>query len=138
MTLAKRRRQRRKPIPPNVCRVSEASALTGISPSTIYRWIRLGQLDPHRSGRMLYVDVDDVRQQQQRNKPAHTGNPPPEGMVTVRRASTNTGASVQSIREWAAAGLIAAQRHGPKMWYVDLEDCQRLAETMRTGPKPQT
>lgn len=118
-------------------RISEVSALTGISASTIYRWIRAELLDTHRDGRLLHVSVEAVRELQQRDKPAKTPEPPPDGMVTVRRAAADTGIAVRTIQTWAKEEQIQAQRHGPRLWYVDLDDCRHLAATLKPGPKPK-
>ncbi len=133
---AENRAARRNPPPPGACRVQEAAARTQTSASTIYKWIRAGNIlgVPHDS--ILYVYPEDVEKARRTRKRAAVNlTPPLGGMVTTRHASNITGAGQVSIQGWARAGKIRAERHGPKkwMWYVDLEDVQRMARESKPG-----
>ena len=62
---------------------------------------------------------------------------PPEGLRPIREASPLTGVPPRTIARWAQEGKIRAQKFGPRIWYVSVEDVQHLAETLRPGPKPR-
>lgn len=131
---AQRRKAKATPIPRGYCRVSEAAAITDTNPSTIYKWIKTSRVKSRRIGPLIYVRLQDVKETRRSRKRGSTPRPaPPKGMVTTAHASTVTGASRVSIQDWARAGLIRAQRHGKKIWYVDLRDVKKRARTMKPG-----
>ena len=130
------RAARRNPPPPGVLRVAEAAAIARVTPSTVYKYIRTSKITAVTHNGILHVRLEDVQDARQTKKrgdiyPA----PPPEGMVTTRHASNMTGAGQVTIQEWARAGKIRAERHGPKrwLWYVNLEDVQRMARESKPG-----
>ncbi len=140
MSLAESRRQQRKPIPPGLRRVREVAALISVYPSTIYYWIRHGKLKAHEYGHVVYVDTESARSQRKHIKSGKKIIPdlPPPSMVSIAHASADTGVPTGTIQHWAAKGLITAQRHGTKLWYVDLDECLKLADTMKPGPAAKT
>ena len=130
------RAKRRNPPPPGVLRIAEAAAIARVTPSTVYKYIRTGKITASPHNGILHVrpkDVQDARQTKKRG--SAYPEPPPEGMVTTHHAANLTGANQVSIQEWARAGKIRAQRHGPKkwLWYVNLEDVQRMARESKPG-----
>ena len=136
-----RRQARRRPIPAGVRRVREAAAITTTCPSTIYRWIRTGLVPAVHHDGMLYIHIEDAKDARRTRKRSTNPLPaPPEGMVTTRQASNETGAGQVSIQEWARDGKVQAQRHGPKKWtwYVDLDDVRRMARESKPGRQQPT
>lgn len=129
-----KREAARAPIPAGYYRVNEAAALSSTSKDTIYQWARKKRVRSYRDGRLLYVKMADVERARQRNR-VSTKIPtrPPDGMITVRRASAATGVKVRTIQDWANTGRIKAIKHGPRLWYVDPDDVQELAKTMQPG-----
>ena len=130
------RAARRNPPPPGTCRVTEAAATTRITPSTVYKWIRKGKITAIPHNGLLYVRLEDVKEARRtRKRGSSYPTPPPEGMVTTRSASNETGAGQVSIQEWARAGKIRAERYGEKqwLWYVNLEDVERMARESKPG-----
>ena len=62
---------------------------------------------------------------------------PREGLVPIRQASPLSGVPARTIARWAQQELIEAQKFGPRIWYVNLDDVRRVAATLKPGPKPQ-
>lgn len=62
---------------------------------------------------------------------------PPAHLITIRRAHQETGVTVRTIQNWASAGRITAQRDGPKLWLVSVEDVLRVAATLKPGKQPK-
>jgi excisionase family DNA binding protein len=123
-------------LPQGYYRVKEAAAHTHTAPRTIYEWIRMDRVSAIRFGGLLHVHLADVAKARQRSRISrHIPNPPPAGLITTHQAGTTTGISTRTIAHWAATGQIEAQRHGPKMWYVSLEDVKHLAETTKAQPR---
>ena len=135
MIIRDRRRTRRRPIPTGFRRVREAAAIMQTSPSTIYRWIRDEAVRYTTRNNLLYVCIEEIHTHRQTNKRGTSTipTPPPAGLHSTRDAAAATGVGLRTIQQWAQSGRIRAQRHGTKLWYVDLEDVERLAETMKPG-----
>ena len=130
------RAARRNPPPPGVCRVAEAAAIAQITPSTIYKWIRMDRITAAPHNGIIYVHLKDVQQARRTKKRGSAyPTPPPKGMVTTRYAANVTGAHQTSIQTWARMGKVRAERHGPKqhLWYVNLDDAQRMARESKPG-----
>lgn len=130
------RQARRNPPPIDCVRVSEAAAATRTATSTIYKWIRTGQIPATHHAGLLYVRIKNVKETRRTNK--RSANPlpvPPEGMVTTRHAALVTGAHQVSIQEWARDKKIRAERYGKKQWrwYVNLKDVKQMARTSKPG-----
>ncbi|MCP4540684.1 MAG: MerR family DNA-binding transcriptional regulator [Chloroflexi bacterium] len=67
-----------------------------------------------------------------------TTTPPPAHLRRISDVAALTGVHVRTLRRWAEQELIEAQKVGPKLWYISLEDVQQVAETLKPGPKPQS
>ncbi|MCP4542666.1 MAG: helix-turn-helix domain-containing protein [Chloroflexi bacterium] len=63
--------------------------------------------------------------------------PIPAHLRRISEVSAMTGIPNRTLREWAADDRIEAHRHGPKLWYINLKDAQRVAQTLKPGPKPK-
>jgi len=60
---------------------------------------------------------------------------PPAHLRPIREATLITGVHARTIARWAEAGRIEAQRFGPRMWYVNLDDIEHVRATLKPGPK---
>lgn len=131
---AETRAKKRNPPPSNACRVAEAAAHTQTSTSTIYRWIRTERITAILHNGLWYVNLEDVQKARRTKKRGDNyPTPPPEGMVTTRYAADVTGAHQTSIQTWARMKKVRAARYGKCLWYVDLEDAQRMARESKPG-----
>jgi hypothetical protein len=133
---ADNRAKRRNPPPPDVYRIAHAAAIAQATPSTVYKWIRTRKITAIPHNGILYVHLQDVQGARRTKKRGDNyPTPPPLGMVTTRHASDETGASQVSIQGWARAKKIRAKRYGEKqwLWYVNLEDVQRMARESKPG-----
>jgi excisionase family DNA binding protein len=61
---------------------------------------------------------------------------PPARLHTIAQVSGLTGVPASTIAQWAQQERIEAQKWG-KLWYVNIEDVERTADTLRPGPKPK-
>ena len=62
---------------------------------------------------------------------------PPAHLCTIRQAAPLTGIPKRTIAHWAQRGRIEAQKFGPRIWYVNLDDIRQVAATLKPGPKPK-
>ncbi len=63
--------------------------------------------------------------------------PPPAHLRRVSDVAALTGIPRRTLQRWASEGRIEAHKHGPRLWYINMDDAQRLAETLTPGPKPK-
>jgi excisionase family DNA binding protein len=73
----------------------------------------------------------------QRRQRQATEELPPDHLRPIREASPLTGVPKRTIAQWAQQGRIEAQKFGPRIWYVNVDDVRRVAATLKPGPKPK-
>ena len=119
-------------IPAHLHRITDAAAIAGVARGTVYQWIENGTLTAHKYHGLLYVDPDQIPACRQRDRISRrVPDLPPGGLISTRKAASQTGLPLRTVQHYAQTGQVTAVKHLGR-WYVDLQEI--IEHTAPTTP----